>query len=155
METKKSLLITAMAVTAIMIIEGCSKSSNGYTNTPAPPVAPTGIALGTSATLGSYLTDNQNHALYFFSNDANGQDSCTGGCAALWPPFNFSQAGSRQSGCRSEFVRLRFGYFTCRENLSSPTKAGHYILMHRHRMAPIRLRLRVSPAGMVSEACGL
>jgi predicted lipoprotein with Yx(FWY)xxD motif len=29
--------------------------------------------------------------LYFFSNDASGQDSCTGGCAVLWPPFNISQ----------------------------------------------------------------
>ena len=88
METKKSLLVTAMAVVAFVVIEGCSKSSN-YGTTPQPlPTTPTGVALGTSATLGSYLTDNQNHALYFFSNDANGQDSCTGGCAALWPPFN-------------------------------------------------------------------
>ena len=89
METKKSLLITAMAVAAFVISESCSKSSSYGSTTPPPgPTAPTGIALGQSATLGSYLTDNQNHALYFFSNDANGQDSCTGGCATLWPPFN-------------------------------------------------------------------
>lgn len=88
METKKSLLVTAMAVTAFVIIDACSKSSNGYSSTPPPPAAPSSIMLSTSATLGSYLADNQNHALYFFSNDANGQDSCTGGCAAIWPPFN-------------------------------------------------------------------
>ncbi len=64
METKKSLLVTAMAVTAFVLIDACSKSSNGYT-TPTPPAAPTGIMLSTSATLGSYLADNQNHALYF------------------------------------------------------------------------------------------
>ena len=101
METKKSLLITAIAVAAFVIIESCSKSSNGYNNTtPPPPAAPTGIAVSTSATLGSYLTDNQNHALYFFANDANGQDSCTGGCATIWPPFNIAQltAGNLGAG---------------------------------------------------------
>jgi predicted lipoprotein with Yx(FWY)xxD motif len=99
METKKTLFITAMAVAAFVIIESCSKSSNGNTP-PPPPAAPTGVALGTSATLGSYLTDNQNHALYFFANDANGQDSCTGGCAAIWPPFNIDQltAGNLGAG---------------------------------------------------------
>jgi predicted lipoprotein with Yx(FWY)xxD motif len=99
METKKTLFITAMAVAAFVIIESCSKNSNGNTP-PPPPAAPTGVALGTSATLGSYLTDNQNHALYFFANDANGQDSCTGGCAAIWPPFNIDQltAGNLGAG---------------------------------------------------------
>jgi predicted lipoprotein with Yx(FWY)xxD motif len=43
--------------------------------------------LQNSPTLGAYLTDNQNHALYFFTNDANGQDSCTGGCQTLWSAF--------------------------------------------------------------------
>src|SRR5664279_1769549 len=87
MQTKKSLLITALAGAAVMIMVGCSKNYSGPTTQPLP-TTPTGITLASSATLGSYLTDNQNHALYFFSNDANGQDSCTGGCAALWPPFN-------------------------------------------------------------------
>lgn len=92
MEIKKSLLIAAMAVSAFVILDACSKSSNGYgSNQPPPPTKPTGIMLSTSATLGSYLADNQNHALYFFSNDANGQDSCTGDCAVLWPPFNIDQ----------------------------------------------------------------
>ena len=42
----------------------------------------------TNTTLGKYLVDKQNRTLYFFSNDPNGQDSCTGGCQAFWPIFN-------------------------------------------------------------------
>lgn len=45
------------------------------------------IVLGTSATLGSYLTDANNRTLYFFTKDAAGANTCTGGCATLWPTF--------------------------------------------------------------------
>jgi predicted lipoprotein with Yx(FWY)xxD motif len=80
-----------------MIMVSCSKSYNSPTTTPLPKPQP-GIVLNTSATLGSYLTDKQNHALYFFSNDANGADSCTGGCATLWPPFNIDQLTAAELG---------------------------------------------------------
>ena len=100
METRKSFILTAMAVIATFVmIESCSKSSNGYGSTQPPPsTTPTGIMLSTSNTLGSYLADNQNHALYFFSNDANGADSCTGACALLWPPFNIDQLTQAKLG---------------------------------------------------------
>src|SRR5260221_11949907 len=98
MEAKKSLLITALVGVAVMIMVGCSKSYNAPA-TPPPPTPP-GIKLNPSATLGSYLTDNENHALYFFSDDANGQSSCTGGCVTLWPPFYIDQlaAGNLSAG---------------------------------------------------------
>ena len=99
MEARKSLILIATAVAAFVIIEACSKNSNGYGSTQPPPsTTPTGIMLSTSTTLGSYLADNQNHALYFFSNDANGADSCTGACALLWPPFNIDQLTQSKLG---------------------------------------------------------
>jgi predicted lipoprotein with Yx(FWY)xxD motif len=101
METKKSLLITALASAAVMIMVSCSKSYNAPTTQPTP--AQPGIVLNTSTTLGSYLTDKQNHALYFFSNDANGADSCTGGCATLWPPFNIDQFTAAELGTGLNF----------------------------------------------------
>ncbi|HEY4147553.1 MAG TPA: hypothetical protein VGM41_01425 [Chitinophagaceae bacterium] len=75
---------TAMFILAISI----TRCSNKKDNTVTPP-APL-VQLQTSATLGKYLSDQTGHALYFFSNDANGQVSCTGGCAGVWPPFNLS-----------------------------------------------------------------
>lgn len=35
---------------------------------------------------GSYLVDGEGMALYMFANDAEGESSCTGGCAEAWPP---------------------------------------------------------------------
>ncbi len=54
-------------------------------DTTAPP--PKTIQLGTSTTLGSYLTDKDGNSLYYFSNDFDGNINCAGGCLAVWPPF--------------------------------------------------------------------
>jgi len=45
------------------------------------------IKLSSSSTLGNYLTDGDGNALYFFSTDVAGQNTCTGGCATVWPIF--------------------------------------------------------------------
>jgi predicted lipoprotein with Yx(FWY)xxD motif len=46
------------------------------------------VKLKRSPTLGMYLTDKDDKTLYFFSNDANGQNNCTGGCVSAWPIFS-------------------------------------------------------------------
>jgi predicted lipoprotein with Yx(FWY)xxD motif len=43
--------------------------------------------LATSPTLGQYLVDKDGYTLYYYSDDYNGRNSCSGGCAALWPYF--------------------------------------------------------------------
>ena len=76
------LAFTALA--AILFLAGCS---NDKDNTTVTPEAKKEIALSTSTTLGSYLSDKDGKSLYFFATDAKGQASCTGGCEAVWPPF--------------------------------------------------------------------
>ncbi|MDD4969423.1 MAG: hypothetical protein PHT07_08340 [Paludibacter sp.] len=56
------------------------------------------INLSNSATLGSYLTDKNGYALYFFANDANGANNCTGGCLTNWPIFNIDNLTQDQLG---------------------------------------------------------
>ncbi|PSR57132.1 hypothetical protein AHMF7605_01270 [Adhaeribacter arboris] len=57
-------------------------------NNVTPPPAPTEqVKLQTSSSLGSYLVDKDGRTLYYFSNDANGQNNCPGGCEAVWPYF--------------------------------------------------------------------
>jgi predicted lipoprotein with Yx(FWY)xxD motif len=46
------------------------------------------IQLETSATLGEHLVDKDGRALYYFSNDYNGQNNCQGNCALAWPVFS-------------------------------------------------------------------
>lgn len=61
-------------------------------------VDPVVIKLATSTTLGSYLTDKDGNTLYFFSNDANGANNCTGGCTTAWPNFNVTGLMQTQLG---------------------------------------------------------
>jgi len=74
-------LMSGLLITAV----NCKKNDNSVN--PNPPTQKQ-ISLQTSATLGKYLVNQQNRTLYFFSNDPNGKDSCTGGCQAFWPIFN-------------------------------------------------------------------
>jgi len=46
------------------------------------------VKIKTSPTLGAYLADKDDKSLYFFSNDANGKNNCTGGCVSAWPIFS-------------------------------------------------------------------
>jgi len=71
-----------IALPLLMVtVPSCKKNS-----TPQPPAKQ--VKLETSATLGNYLTDKDGNALYFFSNDFNGENACTGGCEAVWPVYN-------------------------------------------------------------------
>lgn len=56
------------------------------------------VKLQTSANLGQYLVDKDGRTLYYFSNDANGQNNCAGPCEALWPYFNVENLTADQLG---------------------------------------------------------
>ena len=55
-----------------------TSSSQGYT-----------VQIGSSASIGHYLENGTGFTLYMFGTDkpGNGTSSCTGSCAAVWPPF--------------------------------------------------------------------
>jgi len=50
------------------------------------PAAST-VLVRSAPTLGRFLTDAQGMTLYVFKKDTPNTSTCTGGCAALWPPF--------------------------------------------------------------------
>ena len=80
MKTMKiSIAIALMSGLMVTTID-CKKDDNKITS---PTQLQKEISLQTSTALGKYLVDRQNRTLYFFSNDPNGQDSCTAGCPAL------------------------------------------------------------------------
>jgi len=78
----KPVIIALVAILATTFFLSCSSD-----NTPPPVENKLEVNLSTSATLGSYLSDKTGRTLYYFSTDANGQSSCSGGCEALWPVF--------------------------------------------------------------------
>lgn len=84
-------MFVLLVVTGIAILQ-CKKSD---VTTPIDPLA---IKLATSATLGSIMTDKSGNALYFFANDGNGANNCTGGCTTNWPNFNVTGLMQSQLG---------------------------------------------------------
>jgi len=95
MKTMKiSIAIALMSGLMVTTID-CKKDDNKITS---PTQLQKEISLQTSTALGKYLVDRQNRTLYFFSNDLNGQDSCTAGCQAFWPIFNVNNLTSDKLG---------------------------------------------------------
>lgn len=40
-----------------------------------------------SASYGTYLSDDDGHAVYLFTADSKGKSTCEGACAKAWPPM--------------------------------------------------------------------
>ena len=49
------------------------------------------VMVGSSPTIGNYLENSEGYTLYLLNSDTPYRTStCTGTCASLWPPYNFS-----------------------------------------------------------------
>lgn len=83
---------TFLIVAALIATFGACKKND---DNPTPPEKKPTVQLATKAEVGTYLVDTLGNALYYFSNDYNGQTNCSGGCLAVWPPYyagNIDQA---------------------------------------------------------------
>jgi predicted lipoprotein with Yx(FWY)xxD motif len=77
-ERRGRIVTSLVALAAAMVI-----------GTPAVAWATTPTVLvTTNATFGPVLTTGSGFALYTLDTDHNGQSTCHGGCAAVWPPLN-------------------------------------------------------------------
>lgn len=87
---KKNLLAVACIA---MVFTACKKNSSDEPTTP-PVNNNKGIQLATDAKFGSVLTDKDGKTLYFFSSDAAGTPTCTGGCETTWPLYYSADAST-------------------------------------------------------------
>ncbi|MFB4307341.1 hypothetical protein [Actinomadura sp. GTD37] len=104
--------VPVVAAAAMLAVAGCgggaadkspgtraaSTSSPAYGAPSGSSPAGTGgmIKTATVGNLGPVLTDGQGRTVYLFEKDKGGMSSCTGSCAAVWPPVATSakpQAG--------------------------------------------------------------
>ena len=88
MKTKITIIVLCISA----ITAGCSKSKSKIEPTPSDIKTQTQnqiyVQVKTDSKLGQILTDKEGKTLYYFANDADGANTCTGGCEALWPIFN-------------------------------------------------------------------
>ena len=86
MKITKISIVSVLLSASMITVVSCKKDHNN--NSGYPMQTQPEIRLQTSQTLGNYLVDKSNRTLYFFGNDPNGQNNCTGGCQPYWPVFN-------------------------------------------------------------------
>ena len=116
----KNLLAAAACAAGIALAAtACSSSLSSNGSTPAPsassataqPNSPTAAASASSGTAaatidlqsvsgipGKFLVDGQGRALYLFEADKSTTSTCTGACAAAWPPVTASGMPMAGSG---------------------------------------------------------
>ena len=77
-------LTGTLLLSTMLLLTGCDFSSED-----PPEEEDTGaqVTVAEHATLGSYLTDAGGRSLYLFTDEDGNPVSCTGPCAAAWPPF--------------------------------------------------------------------
>jgi predicted lipoprotein with Yx(FWY)xxD motif len=79
---------------------GSTPSASGT----SPAASAAGLAVGQTATLGSFLTDSQGRTLYVFSKDTSNTSTCTGNCAQTWPPFTSQGTSQGGSGVTASMI---------------------------------------------------
>ena len=105
--TKSITLFVSATVIAAFAFAGCGSSGGRNASSPAPPKT----ANGHSATVGvanenvgKILVDSQRRTLYLFERDSGKTSTCTGACAAEWPPLLASAKPTVGSGANASLV---------------------------------------------------
>ncbi|HET7127908.1 MAG TPA: hypothetical protein VFJ93_02390 [Gaiellaceae bacterium] len=80
----RQLLTTTALVAVLLVLAGCggSKSSAGSKSSSGG----SGTVKLAGSKLGQILVDRSGRTLYLFEADKNGKSTCSGACAATWPP---------------------------------------------------------------------
>jgi len=96
----KSLLLSigAIAAAASLSVGLGSASASSHSSSAAAKVAVT------SSPLGRILVDGRGHTLYLFAKDKHGKSSCTGKCAAFWPPLLASGRTLASGGAKTSLL---------------------------------------------------
>ncbi len=76
-----------------------TSASQTTTATTSPGIIGSNLALGTASntTLGTYLVGYNGMAVYTYGKDTTGTSTCSGQCAAAWPPYIVSSSDDIQN----------------------------------------------------------
>jgi len=116
------LLIAAFALT----LTACGNSSTpapagGGSSTSSAAGGAAQIATTDNGTLGTIVVDSQGFTLYQLQTDTSTTSTCTGDCAATWPPATTDGAPTAGSGVDGSLL----GTTTRDDGTTQVTYAGH------------------------------
>jgi len=93
---------------AALAVAGCGGSSNSsHSSTPSVPKLASGRAatIGVSGTsVGNILVNSQGRTVYLFKKDTSTTSTCTGACAASWPPVRATGKPTAAGGANASML---------------------------------------------------
>ncbi|MBV8461934.1 MAG: hypothetical protein JO368_01470 [Acidimicrobiales bacterium] len=100
---RRAGLVLAAAAGVGAVAAGCTSSAATPSSTTVGRAAKStsaGVVVSAAhlGTLGTVLVDGTGFALYRYTADVAGRPSCTGACAAVWPPLTLPSGGKVVAG---------------------------------------------------------
>ena len=83
----------AAVLLATLVLAGCGSGASATAQAAPAKTAsghPATVDVANNSKLGKILVDSQGRTLYLFQKDSGSTSSCTGACAAAWPPLRSS-----------------------------------------------------------------
>ena len=107
--TRTTTLLASTAALPVIALAAaaCGSGGGGAAAAPAPPKTTAGApaTVGVANTgLGQVLVDSQGRTLYLFQKDSGTTSSCTGACAAAWPPVTATGQPTAGSGVNAALL---------------------------------------------------
>ena len=106
MKRSVALMVVGAAMVAL-VAAGCGSKSYSSSSQSSTPVSSNAATLSSGSTsLGKVLVGANGRTLYLFEKDTGGKSSCTGGCAAEWPPFTTTGKPSAGTGVNAAMLSV-------------------------------------------------
>ena len=104
----------------VLLVAACTSSGAGSGSASAAASPPAAIKVATIS-LGKVLVDGEGKSLYLFEADTSTQSTCSGDCAAAWPPLLTSGTPTVSGDATASMV----GTTTRTDGGTQVTYAGH------------------------------
>jgi len=92
---------------AAFAVAGCGGGNNSQPSSPSVPKLASGRAatIGISGTsVGNVLVNSQGRTVYLFKKDTSTTSTCTGACAASWPPVRAAGKPTAAGGAKASML---------------------------------------------------
>jgi predicted lipoprotein with Yx(FWY)xxD motif len=135
------LFMLSLGLLALAALTGCGSSSSttstttnagASSNVSSQQSAAASVHIVKNPKLGPILVDAQGHTLYLFQKDMEGKSSCSGGCAAVWPPDVTTASPKAGIGVSSS----KLGTFKRNNGTIQITYAGHPLYTYTPDTSP-------------------
>jgi predicted lipoprotein with Yx(FWY)xxD motif len=101
----KTLIVGAAALLmAVVAVAAAAASTTRATSSRSVGVARAATVTAHSSRYGKILFDGRGRVLYLFARDRGGRSSCSGPCAAAWPPFLTTRSPNGLAGVNAKLL---------------------------------------------------